>query len=165
MLSSVFPHPSQNENLYFFPDLMTHIPYKFCMKLCKIFLLTENISKYWIWENMVFHQFSSVCGQISHFLFQWIQLYIFYTFENIKFSIFSWHFNPFPNPSWLCQPIPYLSKALNIQILFLTSSRFSLPVGTRYPHIHLSFHCGLWDHSYSVIPPSIFQVHFHKSIS
>ncbi len=37
-----------------FPDLMANIPYQFYMKLCEIFLLTEIISTYWIWEDMVF---------------------------------------------------------------------------------------------------------------
>ncbi len=37
-----------------FPDFMSHISYQFCMKLFEIFLLTENISKYWKWEDMVF---------------------------------------------------------------------------------------------------------------
>ncbi len=33
---------------------MAHIPYQFYMILCEIFLLTENISKYWIQDDMVF---------------------------------------------------------------------------------------------------------------
>ncbi len=37
-----------------FPNFMTHSPYQFCMKLCEIILLTENISKYWIQEAIVF---------------------------------------------------------------------------------------------------------------
>ncbi len=37
---------------------------------------------------------------------------IFHAGENINFPTFSWLFEPFPNPSLLCQPIPYLYKAL-----------------------------------------------------
>ncbi len=90
IMKAVFPDPSQNEI-----PLMAHIPYQFYMQLCEIFLLTENISKYWIQEDIF---------ELS---------YIFHTFENMKFPTFSWLFDPFPNPSWLCQPIPHLCKALN----------------------------------------------------
>ncbi len=37
-----------------FPDFITYIPYQFCMKLCEIILLAENISKYWIQDAIVF---------------------------------------------------------------------------------------------------------------
>ncbi len=49
-------------------------------------------------------------SNIPLFLFE--LSYIFHTFENLKFPTFSWLFYPFPNPSWLCQQISYLFKAL-----------------------------------------------------
>ncbi len=90
---------------------MAHIPYQFCMKLCEIFLqrISQNIGyeRTWFSNNLVLSvvKYPTFClNELS---------YIFHTFENIKFPTFSWLFDSFPNPSWLCQPIPYLFKALN----------------------------------------------------
>ncbi len=54
-------------------------------------------------------------SNIPHFVFE--LSYIFYTFENMKFPTFSWLFDPFHNPPWLCQTILYLFKT----VIFLKS--------------------------------------------
>ncbi len=112
LLNTVFPHPSQNEIPYLFPTFswLDDIPYQFYMKLCEIFLLTENISKYCIQNHMFFFN-NLVPSVVKYLLFVFKLSHIFHTFENMKFPTFSWLFDPFPNPSWLCQPIPYLFKA------------------------------------------------------
>ncbi len=94
-----------------FPDLMANIPYQFCMELCEIFLLAENISKYWIQEDIFFFLTIWLCLWSNIPLFVFELSYIFHIFENMKFPTFSWLFDPFPNPLWLCKPIPYLFKA------------------------------------------------------
>ncbi len=78
-----------------FPDLMAHIPYQFYMKLCEIFLLTGNISKYWIQEDMFFLTiWFCLWSNIPLFVFE--LSYIFHTFENMKFPKFSWLLTYFP---------------------------------------------------------------------
>ncbi len=69
------PIPFPEWNSLPFPDLMAHIPYQFYMKLCEIFLLTENISKYWIREDIYFYN-NLVLSVIKYppFCF-WIELY------------------------------------------------------------------------------------------
>ncbi len=78
--------------------------------------------------------------------------YHIYCFNESSFStpLKTWNslpFDPFPNPSRLCQPIPYLVKALKNQIWLLTFSRFSLPVGT----LILSWCCHLVSTSCEII--------------
>ncbi len=100
------PTPSQEWHSLPFPDLMAHIPYQFYMKLCEIFLLTQNISKYWIQEDCFFKN-NLVLSVVKCPPFLFLNWIIFSTpFEHMKFPTFSWLFDPFPNPSWLFQPIP-----------------------------------------------------------
>ncbi len=110
----MFPHPSQYEIPYLFPTFSWLDDPHSLPILHEIVWNLFTCREYFEMLDMVFCQFSSVYGQMYHFLLNIneFELYIFHTFENMKFSTFSWLFDPFPNLCWLCQPIPYLSKAL-----------------------------------------------------
>ncbi len=109
-----------------FPDLMAHIPCQFYTKLCEIFLLTENISKYWIREDMFFLTiWFCLWSNIPLFCF-WIEIYfphirkheipyIFQTFWPISHPFLTLSANSLPfqcrtkfkSDSWLFQDFPY----------------------------------------------------------
>ncbi len=91
---------------------MTHIPYQFWMKLCYLLRIFQNIG----YQSLRFsNNLVLSAGQIWNIPpFALTNWGIFHTFENMKFPTFYWPFDPFPNPSWLCQPIPYVFKALKI---------------------------------------------------
>ncbi len=113
-LPSVFPHPSQNEITYLFPT------FSWLDGPHSLPILHEIV-----WNLFTYREYFKILDTKGHvFLTIWFCLwsnipffvfelsYIFHTFENTKFPTFSWLFDPFPNHSGLCQPIPYLFKAL-----------------------------------------------------
>ncbi len=107
-----------------FPDLMAYIPYQFYMKLCEIFLLTKNMSKYWIQEDILFNNLVQSVVNYPPFCF-WIELYfshirkheipyIFLTFWPISQPFLTLLANSLPfqgikkikSDSWLFQDFP-----------------------------------------------------------
>ncbi len=90
---------------------MAHVPYQFYMKLCEFFFTYREYFKILETRGHFFF-YNLVLSVVKYLLFVFELSYIFHTFKNMKFPTFSWLFDPFPNPSWLCQPILYLCKAL-----------------------------------------------------
>ncbi len=125
---------------YFFLTWWPTFPTNFtgnCVKSFYLQRIFQNIG----YKKTFFKQFGSVCGQISPFVFE--LSYIFHTLENMKFPTFSWLFDPFPNPFWFCQPIPYVFKALKILNLIPDFFKiFTLPVGTLHTVPQRALNCG-----------------------
>ncbi len=78
-----------------------------------------------VWNIFTYREYFKILDTRVHGLFNnlalcvvkyppfcfWIGLY-FPHLRKHEIPYISWLFDPFPNPSWLCQPIPYLFKAL-----------------------------------------------------
>ncbi len=85
------PTPLPGLNSLPFPDILTTIPFQFCIKFC-VKSSHVNIASF----------------KIPYFLY-WMNSVLFVTPLPAWTSLtFPWLIDPFLNPSWLCQPIPYL---------------------------------------------------------
>ncbi len=113
---------------YFFLTLWPTFPTNFTWNCVKSFYLQRIFRNIGYERTFIFFN-NLVLSVVKYPPFCF---WIFHNFENLKFPTFSWPFDPFPNPSWLCQPIPYLFKTLNFLIWFQSFSRFSLPVEPIY---------------------------------
>ncbi len=107
---------------YFFMTWWPTFPTNFTWNCVKSFYLQRIFQNIGYKRTCFLTIWFCLWSNIPLFVFE--LSYIFHTFENMKFPTFSWPFDPFPKPSWLCQPIPYLFKALKKLIWFLTFSRF-----------------------------------------
>ncbi len=92
------------------PHLMANIPNQFYMKMCEIVSLRAYFKILNTRGCFFLTIWFCLWSNVPLFVFEFS--YIFHTFENMKFLTFFWLFDRFPNTSRLCQPIPYLFKAL-----------------------------------------------------
>ncbi len=68
-----------------------------------------------VWIIFTYREYFKILDTRGYsFLTIWLSVvkYHIYCFNELSFSTPSWPFDPFTNPSWLCQPIPYFFKAL-----------------------------------------------------
>ncbi len=86
-----------------FPDILTCIPYQFCMKFC---VKSSHINIEYCLYELIMRYFSTFAS-MKFPTFPWL----IYPFPNCcdfvsQFPTFPWLIYPFPNCSWLCQPVP-----------------------------------------------------------